>query len=91
MKSLLTVLLAVLLAMLAVLALGACATVPPVPVAGQAPMCATQPDRIYYGSCGAKRASGPASCALCEGARGCTAFAGLYCVGVGACDDRACR
>jgi hypothetical protein len=67
------------------------AAMPSAPDGAAAPLCASAPTKIFYGSCGAKRAAGPASCELCEGAKGCTAFAGHYCVSAAACDDPACK
>ena len=79
----------------ALLTLTSCAR-PPVPVTlppgvYAAPLCDHAPLVIHYGSCGKKLAPGPASCVLCEGARGCMAYPGVLCAGALACDDPACR
>jgi hypothetical protein len=52
--------------------------------------CVPAPTHVYYGSCSDKLAAGGLSCALCDGARGCSYAPGIYCVGALACDDPAC-
>ena len=71
----------------------AVAPLPPQPVApaGDPPVaCTTLPTHIYYGSCGDAVTSGPSSCVLCDGARGCLAYQGIYCVNALACMDPSC-